>query len=140
MSHGCRKPFQGQSKGVGGSSLLKPGFWTSSALCSLEEHGLKRLRPREGSYSLKTQQKANVELLFRVEMLCLGPVTCSRQGYIKHSSCSLHSGPGGQRVGTAHGQDSQGRCKGILEGISKGAKADLELNNCLSLALLLFNV
>lgn len=54
---GLQKAFQGHAKGVGGSSLTKPGSRTSSALSSPQEYGLKELRPWEGSYSLKINRR-----------------------------------------------------------------------------------
>lgn len=141
VSHGCRKPFQGQAKGVGGSSLIEPGFRTTSALSSLEEYGLKGLRPREGWYSLKHNER-QIFWCDSVGKCCVQvPWRCSKQGYIKHSSCSLHSGAGGQCV--AKPKQGARAQRDVLEGYDKEfprGGTDMGLNKCLSLALLLFNV
>lgn len=114
VTHGCRKPCQGQAKGVGGSSLIKPGFRTSSVLSSLMEYGLEGLRPQEGSSSLKsTESKPLVR--FRVAMLGLGAVTLQQTGLHKAQQLQSAFRAGGQRVAEQSRVQSPERCsKGIM--------------------------
>lgn len=60
VSHGCRKPCQGQAKGVGGSSLIKA---ESRVLSSLKERGLKELRPWEGSTHPKSAEGRSLDVV-----------------------------------------------------------------------------
>lgn len=107
VSHGCRKPCQGQAKGVGGSSLIKAG----SSAFQPQGTWLGGAEALGGEYSPKISRR-QISGCGSEWKCCVWVLwCCSKQGYIKHSSCSLRSGAGAQHSARAQ--------RGVLQGFYK---------------------
>lgn len=94
VSHGCRKPFQGQAKGVGGGSLIKPGFRTSSAV--FQHQGIWLLRSwglGNGAALLKSTKAKSLGGLSCFS-LYFGPVMLHKVAL--HKAQPMQSGLGGR--------------------------------------------